>query len=57
MRMLHLELRKTNIRPYRIASAVIFLCLLGLSYLFVYVPTLDSGGQNGAILFLPIRES
>lgn len=51
MRMLRLELRKTNIRPYCIASAVIFLFSLGLSYIFAYVPTLDSGSQNSAILF------
>ena len=40
-----------NICPYCIAAAAIFLCLLGLSFLFVYVPKLDSGSQNSAVLF------
>ena len=51
MRILRLELRKTNICPYCIAAAAIFLCLLGLSFLFAYVPKLESGSQNSAVLF------
>ena len=46
MRILRLELRKTNICPYCIAAAAIFLCLLGLSFLFAYVPKLESGRQR-----------
>lgn len=49
MRILRLELRKTNICPYCIAAAAIFLCLLGLSFLFAYVPKLESGSQNSAV--------
>lgn len=51
MRILRLELRKTNICPYCITAAAIFLCLLGLSFLFAYVPKLESGSQNSAVLF------
>lgn len=51
MSMLKLELKKTNIKPYCFGAVAIFICLLGLSYIFAWVPHLDSGDKNAAILF------
>lgn len=51
MNLLRLELKKANIRPYCFSVMVIFICLLGLMYIFAWVPHLDSGDKNAAVLF------
>lgn len=51
MNMLRLELKKSNIRPYFFSVLAIFACLLGLMHIFAWVPHLDSGDENAAVLF------
>ncbi len=51
MNAFKLELRKTNIKPYCLSAAAIFICLLGLMFIFAWVPHLDSGDKNAAIMF------
>lgn len=51
MNTLKLELKKTNIKPYCLIAAILFVCLLGLQYIFAWVPHLDSGDQNALLLF------
>lgn len=51
MNILRLELKKANIRPYCFSAMAIFVCLLGLMYIFAWVPHLDSGDKNAAVLF------
>lgn len=51
MNTLKLELKKINIKPYCLIVAVLFACLLGLQYIFAWVPHLDSGDQNALLLF------
>lgn len=51
MNLLRLELRKSNIRPYFFSVLAIFICILGLMYIFAWVPHLDSGDKNAAVLF------
>lgn len=51
MNILRLELKKANIRPYCFSATAIFICLLGLMYIFAWVPHLDSGDKNAAVLF------
>lgn len=51
MKILKLELRKTNIKPYFLSAIAIFLCIMGLTYILAWVPHLDSGDKNAAVLF------
>lgn len=51
MNILRLELKKANIKPYCFSVVAIFICLLGLMYIFAWVPHLDSGDKNAAVLF------
>lgn len=51
MNILRLELKKANIKPYSFSAVAIFICLLGLMYIFAWVPHLDSGDKNAAVLF------
>lgn len=51
MKMLKLELRKTNIKPYFLSAIAIFLCIMGLMYITAWVPHLNSGDKNAAVLF------
>lgn len=55
MNLLRLELKKTNIRPYFFSVSAIFACILGLMYIFAWVPHLDSGDENAAVLFSSYR--
>lgn len=51
MKLLKLELRKANIKPYCFMVIVLFVCLLGLSYIFAWVPSFNSGDENARVLF------
>ena len=51
MKILKLELRKTNIKPYFLSAIAVFLCIMGLTYILAWVPHLDSGDKNAAVLF------
>lgn len=42
---------KNNIKPYCLIAAALFVCLLGLQYIFAWVPHLDSGDKNALLLF------
>ena len=51
MNILKLELKKTNIKPYFLSAIAVFVCIMGLTYILAWVPHLDSGDKNAAILF------
>ncbi len=51
MNAFRLELRKSNIKPYCFSAIAILLGLLGLMFIFAWVPHLDSGDKNAAVLF------
>ena len=51
MNILKLELKKTNIKPYFLSAMAVFLCVMGLMYITAWVPHLDSGDKNAAVLF------
>lgn len=51
MNLLKLERKKTNIKTYCFAAAAIFLCLLGLTYIFAWVPRLGTADPNATALF------
>lgn len=51
MSILKLELKKINIKPYFLSAVVIFIFIMGLMYIIAWVPHLDSGDKNAAILF------
>lgn len=51
MNVLRLELKKADIKPYCFTAIAISACLLGLSYIFAWVPHLESGDKNAAVLF------
>jgi len=53
--LLKMELKKMNIRPYCISALVICFCLLGLFYIFAWVPHLESGSEASEILFSSYR--
>lgn len=55
MNLLKMELKKINIRPYCISALVICFCLLGLFYIFAWVPHLESGSEASEILFSSYR--
>lgn len=55
MNLLKMELKKMNIRPYCISALVICFCLLGLFYIFAWVPHLESGSEASEILFSSYR--
>jgi len=48
---LSLELKKTNIKSYCFAAAAIFVCLLGLTYIFSRVPSLGTADPKAVELF------
>ena len=50
MNILKLELKKTNIKPYFLSAIAVFVCIMGLTYILAWVPHLDSGDKNAAIL-------
>lgn len=49
--MLRLELKKNNIKSYCIAAFAVFACLLGLTYIFAWVPSLGTADSNAVTLF------
>ena len=51
MKLLRLELKKTNIKSYCFAASAIFVCLLGLTYIFAWVPSLGTADPNAVELF------
>ena len=51
MNWLSLELKKTNIKSYCFAAAAIFVCLLGLTYIFSRVPSLGTADPKAVELF------
>ena len=51
MKLLSLELKKVNIISYCIAAFAIFACLLGLTYIFAWVPSLGTANPNAVELF------
>ncbi len=51
MNLLRLERKKTNIKPYCFAAAMIFVCLLGLTYIFAWIPSLGTADSNATALF------
>lgn len=51
MNLLRLERKKTNIKTYCFAAAAIFVCLLGLTYIFAWVPSLGTADPNATALF------
>ena len=51
MKLLSLELKKVNIISYCIAAFAIFACLLGLAYIFAWVPSLGTADPNAMELF------
>lgn len=51
MKLLRLELKKVNIISYCIAAFAIFTCLLGLTYIFAWVPSLGTADPNAMELF------
>ena len=55
MNILKLELKKTNIKPYFLSAIAVFVCIMGLTYILAWVPHLDSGDKNAAILFSTYR--
>nr|WP_300850983.1 hypothetical protein [uncultured Acetatifactor sp.] len=55
MNLLKMELKKIDIRPYCVSSLAIGFCLLGLFYIFAWVPSLESGSEASEILFSSYR--
>lgn len=51
MKLLRLELKKTNIKSYGFAASAIFVCFLGLTYIFAWVPSLGTADPNAVELF------
>lgn len=51
MKLLRLELKKSNIKSYCIAASAVFACLLGLTYIFAWVPSLGTADPNAMKLF------
>ena len=51
MKLLRLELKKNNIKSYCIAASAVFACLLGLTYIFAWVPSLGTADPNAMELF------
>lgn len=51
MKLLRLELKKNNIKSYCIAASAVFACLLGLTYIFAWVPSLGTADSNAVTLF------
>ena len=51
MNLLKMELKKIDIRPYCVSSLAICFSLLGLFYIFAWVPSLESGAEASEILF------
>lgn len=51
MKLLRLELKKTDIKSYCFAAFAIFVCLLGLTYIFAWVPSLGTADPNAVELF------
>ena len=51
MNLMRMELKKTNIKSYFFAASAIFICLLGLAYIFAWVPSLGTADPNAVELF------
>lgn len=51
MKLLRLELKKTDIKSNCFAAFAIFVCLLGLTYIFAWVPSLGTADPNAVELF------
>ena len=51
MNLMRMELKKTNIKSYFFAASAIFICLLGLAYIFAWVPSLGTADPYAVELF------